>query len=207
VQKIEGDIALPTRVFLPRMSSRTVTQNCTTLSNAAFNDAFSKFAPSAWMSFQKNSDIKAWAREEARRFVHTVPGATFLVTWYRLISYADAQLSAAEQKEKDAGVFPVKRTTPVAAASPSSSVDRATLNRILYREVTALWHAFQMEGYDMDENDVDVNGDSPVGVQRFIWHCAKVLARNQHATAESMVPLVQNWLQHARTSHPNAFAY
>lgn len=198
------------------MPSRTVSQNTTTMSTATFNDAFTKFAPSAWMSFQKGSDIKVWAREEARRFVHTVPGSTFLPVWYNLISYADTKLTTAEEAQKMAGTFPAKRTAEkivaapaaaAAAAAPSSVVmlDRGMLNHILFREVNALWDAFQMEGYDEDGYTVDKNGDSPIGTERFVWHCSKVLARKQQASVESMVPIVEAWLSYARATREDAF--
>ena len=183
--------------------SRAVSHSTMNMSNSDFDSSFAKFAPSAWKNYTTKGDLKVWAREFARQFVHTYPGSTFLPVYYRLISYADSQMTSAEDAQKTAGTFPAKRT--VNPSSTTVPVSRAVLNRILYRETCAWWNAFQMEGFDEDPSALDKFGHTLVGTERFVWHCARVLARNQHSTAEEMVPLVQGWLDAERSSNLDYF--
>ncbi len=188
----------------PLIMSRTVSHSTTmNMSNADFDAAVAKFAPTAWKNYATNGDIKVWAREFARQFVHTYAGSTFLPVYYRLISYADSQMSQKEVVQKEEGTFPAKRT--VNPSSNTTSVDRATLHRILYRETRNWWSPFQFEGLHENPNAVDSFGDLIVGNERFVWHCAKVLARNQGSTAEDMVPVVQRWLDAERTRNQDYF--
>jgi hypothetical protein len=183
--------------------SRTASRSTMNMSNSDFDATVAKFAPSAWKHYTTNGDIKVWAREFARQFVHAYPGSTFLPVYYRLISYADAQMSQAEAVQKEQGTFPSKRV--VNPSSAPSSVDRATLNRVLYREVNRWWSAFMLEGQDENPNAMDKFDHNTIGVERFVWHCAKVLANSHGSTAESMMPVVQGWLHSARTDNYDYF--
>jgi hypothetical protein len=191
--------------------SRTASHSTMNMSNADFDATVAKFAPTAYTHYTTNGDIKVWAREFARQFVHVYPGSTFLPVYYRLISFADSQMSKSEAVQKAEGTFPMKRTVNPSSATKSTSpsntlsVDRGTLNRVLYRETRAWWNAFQLEGHDENPNAVDKFGDLIVGNERFIWHCAKVLARTEGANAEDMVPIVQQWLNSERSRNQSYF--
>lgn len=197
------------RFVSPLTMSRTASHSTMNMSNADFDTTVAKFAPTAYKHYTTNGDIKVWAREFARQFVHSYPGSTFLPVYYRLISFADSQMTKSEAVQKADGTFPAKRTTSASSAtktaSSTPSVDRGTLNRVLYRETRAWWNAFQLEGYDENPNAVDNFGDLIVGNERFIWHCAKVLARTEGTNVEDMVSIVQQWLNSERSRNQSYF--
>jgi hypothetical protein len=65
---------------------------------------------------------------------------------------------------------------------------RAELNRILFREHTIWWDAFEAEAAeDMEEHAADAT-------DRFSWHCARLISRRTGLRQEIILPVVGAWL-------------
>ena len=64
---------------------------------------------------------------------------------------------------------------------------RLILNRILFKEYSEWYEAFEQEA---EEDDQDLSAED-----RFSWHCAKILSRKTDIPREDCQPIVGAWLQ------------
>ena len=65
---------------------------------------------------------------------------------------------------------------------------RAELNRILFREHTTWWDAFEAEAAE------DMGEDAPDASERFSQHCARIISRRTGLRADVIEPVVGAWL-------------
>jgi hypothetical protein len=65
---------------------------------------------------------------------------------------------------------------------------RAELNRILFREHSRWWDAFEAEAAE------DMEEDSPDASERFSQHCAKIISRRTGLRDDVIAPVVGAWL-------------
>ena len=174
---------------------------CVVKPAAFYEQKLEKFARVAWTRYNPSStDIANWAREEARTFYHLTDGAyPFISAWRTLSDYG-------ETREADADNEHIQQRRQVAAEATRDfqlvstftadgeqtvaerRAGRAELNRILFREHTAWWDAFEAEAAE------DMEEDSPDAAERFSWHCAKSISRRTGLRADVIAPVVDAWL-------------
>lgn len=147
-----------------------------------------------------NTDIANWARTEARTFYHLCDGAyPFVTAWQFLCAYAESRENESPQVRRDQVAQQAARdfqdaslTTVFANNGEQTEAERragrAELNRVLFREYTAWWDAFETEAVE----DMDV--DAPTASQRFAQHCSKILQRRTGLRTNLIEPIVEAWL-------------
>lgn len=153
-----------------------------------FPRAFAAFAPDSWSRYNASEmTLREWCRAEARRFHHEVsPTTPFLRTYYALATYANTQQGLAEQRAAAVAAEDFGEQPPATFATPGQqtaaevNLARAELNRILFREHTRWWDAFQEE-----EN----------GRHGWVYHAAKVLARRADIPREDACLVVEAWMK------------
>lgn len=175
---------------------------------AFYDKKLEAFYPVAWSRYNSSiTDIANWARTEARTFYHLTDGAySFVRAWQRLSDYGDARVfDASEERrmqreraaaqathdfQRDANLVTTFATfaedgEPTAAERRAG---RAELNRILYREHTAWWDAFEAEAAE------DMEEDAPDAADRFSQHCARIISRRTGLRTDVIEPVVGAWL-------------
>jgi hypothetical protein len=174
------------------------------------------FAPVAWTRFDPSStDIANWARTEATTFHRlTDKNYPWVQAWQWLQTYGETRQRTAEaarwaertrvaqQAAQEFRAASLARDASLASVfardgeqtEAEARAGRAELNKILYREHTRWWDAFEAEASeDMDE-------DSPSASTRFAWHCAKILQNRTGLRQDLLVPVVEAWV----LQNPNA---
>ena len=159
------------------------------------------YAPVAWTRYNPSTtDIPNWARHEARNFYHLCDGAyPFVSAWQFLCDYGEACESNTRQDRRDQVAQQATRDFQDAALATTFTADgdqteaerragRAELNRVLFREYTAWWDAFEAEAVE------DMDADAPTASQRFARHCSKILQRRTGLRTDLIEPVVEAWL-------------
>lgn len=185
---------------------------------AFYEAKLEKFAPVAWTRYNPaHTDIANWAREEARTFYHLCDGAyPFVFAWNILNRYAQDREDREEERRQEQRVEAAQQAArDFCAASETQrglsqdaalvnnfsafAVDgeptaaerragRAELNRILFREHTAWWDAFEAEAAE------DMEEDAPDASERFSQHCARIISCRTGLRADVIEPVVGAWL-------------
>lgn len=63
------------------------------------------------------------------------------------------------------------------------------LNQILYKEFNTWWEAFEKEAEEDDDED------APSAQERWSLHTSKVLSRKTNIPVDSLIPIVESWLE------------
>jgi hypothetical protein len=164
-----------------------------------FSEEFQNFAPYAWWTYKPGTDMKTWARQHASRFWHTVSKETaFVVVYNAFLSFGAESL-----KRDPKGSIVYQHRQKLALERDARLVDaivpdgkqtaaeerlaKNQLNRILFAEYEKWWDAFQQEG---EENpDAEMNG-----TLGFMRHCAKILYRRTGLRDDVLESVVGAWL-------------
>lgn len=181
-------------------------------SPAFYEKKLEAFAQTAWTRYNSSTtDIANWARTEARAFYHLTDGAyPFLSAWRKLSEYGETREADAEsERQQQRQQVAAQATREFRGASESLQRDaqlvttfatdgepttaerragRAELNRILFREHTAWWDAFEAEAAE------DMEEDAPDAADRFSQHCSRIIGRRTGLRADVIEPVVGAWL-------------
>jgi hypothetical protein len=171
---------------------------------AFYEQKLEKFARVAWTRYNPSqTDIANWARTEARTFYHLCDGAyAFVSAWQKLVEYgenreADGEDERRQQRQQVAAEAArdfrdAQLVTTFAEDGEQTAAERragrAELNRILFREHTAWWDAFEAEAAE------DMEEDAPDAAERFSQHCARIISRRTGLRADVIAPVVGAWL-------------
>ena len=176
-------------------------------SPAVYQAKLEKFAPVAWTRYDPSqTDIANWARAEARTFYYLSDGHyPFVTAWKFLTTYGEDREDDEDERRQEQRVEAAQQATRdfedaalvnnfSAFAVDGEQTDaerrgaRAELNRILFREHSRWWDAFEAEAAD------DMDADAPDAAERFSWHCAKIISRRTGLREDVIVPVVGAWL-------------
>ncbi len=174
-----------------------------------------EYAPVAWKRYNSSmTDIANWARNEARNFYHLWSSdaqVSFVSVWRFLCEYGESRESRANmsipaqrsqvaqqaaREFQDAAQSALNRDANLSTlftpdgeqTEAERRAGRAELNRILFREYTAWWDAFEAEAVE------DIAEDAPTASQRFAQHCSKILQRRTGLRTDLIEPVVEAWL-------------
>lgn len=200
-----------------KIMAATVNETVRVKKSPAFYEAkLAKFVEVAWTRYNPSTtDIANWAREEARTFYHLCDGAyPFISAWNYLTSWGEAREARQEVERQEQRREVAEQAARDFRATEGSSTQsfqrdaalvttfaedgrpteaetragRAELNRILFREHSRWWDAFEAEAAE------DMEEDSPDASERFSQHCAKIISRRTGLREDVIAPVVGAWL-------------
>ena len=195
IQKIDSvpspDRQVPTIHRMPVTTRRTL-KNVVATPVMKSDSETERFLSSAWNSYDSSVlPLNVWAREEARRFYHSVSKDKKFADVYNMLMEFGSTMSVA--------VKPVPETLKDAPLAKLFVADgemtdaewkmgRADLNKILFREHTHWWSAF------VEEAREDKEAGAPSASDRFSYHCARIISRKTGLKDNVVAPIVAAWL-------------
>ena len=164
----------------------------------AFETHFDSEFEKSLANVQEYENFKEWVRTESNRMYILFDRETKWKEIYDAIF--DASIALVDKMDSRASSNRMSSSNAAPQHNATFTEDgkvtnaefgegKKQLNQLLYKEFNTWWDAFEKEA------DEDHSEDAPTAQQRWTLHTSKILSRKTQIPIDSLIPIVDAWLE------------